>query len=261
MPFRWNRDTRPFSGTGGAQPGRFVLRQTDDDTFSLEETFVFRRLPGMGGGTGQELAVTPALLPDTDLASIPRFLGWFARRHGRHTPAALLHDLLITDEKGFPPDLPEEWRLEPEAADLLFREMLIASDVPIVRAYGMWAGVTARTRWYRRPWVTLALAVWMVLAVAGSVLLIVALITGTWWLAVAAVLAPAVASVLWGGQYPAGIVAGYAFWLVVVGSVPAYVAYHVYWVIEFGVQQLRKVRQAGRPATEEPPPPPAFSKR
>jgi hypothetical protein len=37
-------------------------------------------------------------LGETDLASIPSFLGWFARRHGRHTPAALLHDQLIPND-------------------------------------------------------------------------------------------------------------------------------------------------------------------
>jgi Protein of unknown function (DUF1353) len=138
MPFTWDRDTRPFSGTHDDQPGRFVLRQIDDDTFALDEPICFSRPPGMRGGAGPALLVMPDWLKRTDLASIPGYLGWFARRHGRHTPAALLHDVLIPDRSGWPDDLPDDWRLPPDQADLLFRELLIACGVPLVRSYIMW---------------------------------------------------------------------------------------------------------------------------
>src|SRR5215204_7129281 len=73
-------------------------------------------------------------------------LGWFARRHGRHIFAALVHDKLITPT---PELLPGPlWMSRPEA-DLLSRDALVDSQVPLVKAWIMRAGVTAGTRWPR----------------------------------------------------------------------------------------------------------------
>jgi hypothetical protein len=264
-PFSWSTDTRPFtSAVEPKRPGRFVLGQVDDDTFALERAVVFTRPEGMRGGAGRELVLHPAWLNDTDLASIPSFLGWFARRHGRHTPAALLHDLLIKDEDDpWPEGLPPDWQLEPVDADLLFRELLVACEVPLVRSYLMWAGATARTRWHSGRRRRLALLVWFVAALAGTVLVGVAIATSAWWLLAVALLAPVPAAVLWGKQFGAGIVAGYAFWWVVLGSLPAFLAYQAYRLVEWVVWHVRKRLPTYRdkPPTEAPPPPVPFDKR
>ncbi len=262
-PFDWPTDTRPFSsGLGSDTPAQVVLGQVDDDKFALKQPVAFTRPEGMRGGTGGELVLDPGWLKDTDLASIPSFLGWFARRHGRHTPAALLHDLLIKDEDDpWPEGLPADWQLEPVDADLLFRELLIACEVPLVRSYLMWAGVTARTRWHSGLRRKLALLLWFLAALAGTVLLGVAIATSTWWLLAVAVLAPIPTAALWGGQYGAGVIAGYAFWWVVAGSVPAFLAYQVYRAVEWVVWQGRKRLPSYRGEPAEAPPPVPFDKR
>jgi hypothetical protein len=261
MPFTWDRDTQPFSGVDRAQPGRFVLRQIDDDTFALGEPIWFTRPKGMRGGVGPAIVLDPRWLQRTDLASIPGYLGWFARRHGRHTPAALLHDVLIPDRSGWPDDLPEDWRLPPDQADLLFRELLIACGVPLVRSHVMWAGVTLRTRMASRPWGRIGLLAWFAAALGGTAVLIYALATLTWWLVAVAVLAPIPAAALWGRQYMAGLTAGYAFWLVVAGSMPAFLAYKVYQGIEWLAWRLRRMRPANRHVVDELPPPVPYDKR
>jgi Protein of unknown function (DUF1353) len=144
MSFEWNKNTSPFLNDSGDPPARFALRQVDDDTFELLEPFTFDwKLKG------EVLEVRSDLIGPTDLASIPTFLGWFARRHGRHTPAALLHDQLITTDES---KLPANQRMSATEADLLFREALLACDVPVVKSWLLWTGVTLRTRFSLRPW-------------------------------------------------------------------------------------------------------------
>jgi hypothetical protein len=261
MPFTWDQDTRPFSAADGVQPCSFVLRQIDDDTFALDEPIWFTRPEGMLGGASPAIGLRPEWLGRTDLASIPGYLGWFARRHGRHTPAALLHDVLIPDRSGWPADLPEEWRLAPEQADLLFRELLIECGVPLVRSYVMWAGVTVRTRLHRRPWGRVGLFAWFATALGGTGLLVYGLVAMRWWFVLLALLAPIPAAALWGRQFMAGLTAGYAFWLVVAGSLPAFLAYKAYQAIEWVAWRLRRMRPANRPVVEELPPPVPYEKR
>lgn len=264
-PFDWSTDTRPFtSGVGSKKPARFVLGQVDDDSFALVDPVVFTRPQGMRGGMAGELVIDPRWLQGTDLASIPSFLGWFARRHGRHTPAAVVHDLLIkVDDDPWPEGLPADWQLGPVDADLLFRELLVACEVPLLRTYLMWTGVTARTRWHTGLRRRLALLLWFLAALAGTVLLGVAIATSTWWLLAVALLAPLPAAALWGSQYGAGVIAGYAFWWIVMGSVPAFVAYQLYraaeWIVWHGRKRLPAYR--GKPPSEEPPGPVPFDKR
>jgi Protein of unknown function (DUF1353) len=254
MAFSWDLDTRPFADANGTQPARFSLRQVDDDTFELSESFLYT-----GGPRAGPVPVTAEHLGRTDLASIPSFLGWFARRSGRHTPAALLHDQLITDE---PERLPEDQRLSPVVADRLFRDVLIECDVPLVRAYVLWTGVTLRTRWHANRLSALALVVWFVAALGGTVLVVVGLLSGMPWLVLAALLAPVPFAGLWGRQWSGGLVAGYAFWVVVAGSLPAWLAYQVYRASEYAVIGIRYVfrrRPSDKPS--EAPKPPPFDKR
>src|SRR5690606_38359615 len=96
-PRFWAVDSTPFSWAGDPpQPCRIVLRQVDDNDFELVETLVYTPPEDVPDRPAAPLVIRPGWLT-SDLASIPGILGWFARRHGRHTPAALVHDFLIAD--------------------------------------------------------------------------------------------------------------------------------------------------------------------
>src|SRR5690606_33570956 len=143
----------------------------------LVETLVYTPPEDVPDRPAAPLVIRPGWLT-SDLASIPGILGWFARRHGRHTPAALVHDFLIADEGPRPPGLPADWAVPPEQADLLFRRMLLASGVPPVRCWLMWAAVTARTRWTTRPLRRFGIVAWGLAALAGTVALALGLARG-----------------------------------------------------------------------------------
>jgi hypothetical protein len=250
MPFRWDADTAPFLDDHGHPPARFVLRQVDDDTFELLEPFKFDwKLKG------DVLEVRSDLIGHTDLASIPTFLGWFARRHGRHTPAALLHDQLITTDES---KLPADQRMSATEANLLFREALLACDVPMVKSWLLWTGVTLGTRFGLRPWARIGIVVWFIAALAGTAAFIYGLVGNLPLLLALALIAPIPFALLWGQQFPAGLIAGYAFWLVVLGSLPAWLAYQVYRAVE---DIARFVLRFRFPHAERLPRPAAFSKR
>jgi Protein of unknown function (DUF1353) len=237
----WRVDSSPFSADPPPpQPCRVVLRQVGDSTFALEQPLVITWPLGGDDAPPSTLVVPPAWVPATDLASIPDYLGWFARRFGRHTPAAVVHDVLIPGAGApWPPDLPAEWRLAPADADRLFRQLLSASGVPPVRAALMWAAVAARTRWQSGWWGKLSLVLWGLLAVAGSAAFVAGLRDGDAALVAASLVAPAVAALLWGREYVAGVVAGYSLWWIVFGSAPAWLAYKLYQAVEWLVWRLR----------------------
>lgn len=96
-------------------------------------------VPTSGGlrlaGTGESQCdqVTAAKLGETDLASIPFFLRWFAAGYGRHTAAALLHDQLRHTE-----ETPKVSRAE---SDRIFRAAMRELGVPLVRRLIMWSAV------------------------------------------------------------------------------------------------------------------------
>ena len=263
IPDFWDVDSTPFSAVGpDAQPCRIVLRQIDDNDFALVDPLVFTPPDGMGLPV-RPLVIQPQWLT-SDLASIPSVVGWFARRHGRHTPAALVHDLLIRSEGEDPPDdLPAEWLLEPDQADLLFRELLLASGVPPVRSYLMWAAVATRTRWKTRPARRPAMVLWGLAALLGTVALVVGAMQGRPAMVLAALLAPIPASALWGRQFGAGLIAGYAVWWALIGAVPAYVAYKIYQAVEWlvWVVRWRRHAKAGKPPATRPPAPVPYDER
>jgi hypothetical protein len=244
VPPFWGVDSTPFSGAEGVQPCRIVLHQVDDNDFDLVERLVVRApasLPDLPSGA---FVIEPSWVKGCDLASIPGVLGWFARRHGRHTGAALVHDLLILDRgTELPEDVPPEWRLPPEQADLLFRELLLACGVPPVRSYVMWAAVAARTRWYSGLRRKAGMVAWGLSAGAGTVALVLGLVRGDWMLAGAATVAPVAGALLWGRQCLAGLIAGYAVWWALAGSAPAWVAYKVYQGVEGLVWLVAWVRR------------------
>jgi hypothetical protein len=133
-------------------------------------------------------------------------------------------------------------------ADLLFRDALVDSQVPLVKAWIMWAGVTAGTRWSMKPWGAAGIAAWVLAAVTGTIAIVTGLRTGNPLLAAATVLAPLPSALLWGRQYPAGITAGYALWFVAAGAVPAWLAYQVYRGVEWAVIPIRRLRPRNRTA-------------
>jgi hypothetical protein len=229
-----------------------VLHQVDDHEFALVEPLVLTPPAGMPGRPAGPLVIQPDWLT-SDLASIPRMLGWFARRDGRHTPAALVHDFLITGEGEEPPEgLPADWVLEPEQADLLFRETLLASGVPPVRSWLMWAGVTARTRWTTRLRRRLTLCLWALTAAVGTVALVAGLAQGAWGVVALALVAPIPASALWGRQFRAGLIAGYAVWWALAGSAPAWLAFTAYRAVEGAVWVIHRLRGGRRRSPQAP---------
>ncbi len=252
MPFSWDSDTSPFAEPDGAQPARVVLRQVSDTEFMLEEPFRYNGGPRLG-----PTVVEADYLGLTDLASVPAFLDWIARPFGRHTAAALLHDQLITDT---PERLPEAQRVDPQVADLVFREAMLDCGARILQTWIMWAGVTLRTRVHRSALVIAGIVLWFAAALAGTALLVIGIVTTTWMLILIAVVAPIPFAFLWGGQWPAGLIAGYSFWVVVLGFAPSWVAYQLYRLAELIVQVVAH-RRPPEAKGGEAPSPPSFSKR
>src|SRR5262245_18406850 len=219
MAFSWRTHTEPFFDATTHRPdARFGLEQIGDDRFRLTGPLHYA---GRAGSYD-----VPAF--DTDLASIPRFMSWFASRHGRHTPAALLHDYLIPGgpDDPVPPPVPRH------EADDTFRVVLDELGVPLVRSRIMWSGVTFATRLGSGAASLIGMVVWLVAAVAGTVVLVWSLATGRAGVAVVAALAPLAGSLLWGRQWRAGLVGGYAIWLVLVPALVSWVGYKLYQGVE-----------------------------
>jgi hypothetical protein len=173
----------------------------------------------------------------SDLASVPRFLRWFENTYGRHTPAALIHDNLI--EK-----TPNGGTLHNDVAtDRFFRFMLAAAGVPLFKRWIMWAAVAYRTRLAVGGGRRLSVFLWVILAslgIAAFVVAIVAIASGTdgpggisaWALLGGSLVAPVVASALWGKQWGAGLVTAAAAPFVLPPAAIAAVGYSGYWVLE-----------------------------
>ncbi|MGH9209531.1 MAG: DUF1353 domain-containing protein [Acidimicrobiales bacterium] len=233
----------PFRRLDDDDMARIVLLQTDATHFQLYEGF---RYDGMAG----QWTVTPTDLPDTDLASIPPFLGWFASRYGNHTLAALLHDHLVRNGARLEPVVPRS------DADDVFRTALDELEVPYLRARIMWAAVTLATRWRNSGAARVAVGLWMAAAASGIVALVWGLTTMNPGVVAAAVLCPLPASLLWSRrQLRAGVFGGYTLWLVAVPALINIAAYTAYNVAERAFRQGRKLRPANR-ARKIPGPPP-----
>jgi hypothetical protein len=222
----WTKRTGPFSAPGvPGSPARFVVEQTGDSCFAVVA-------PGFAYNGELTVVVTPETLPETDFASIPRYLSWLVSRYGPHTPAALVHDQLVSG--GMP------YR-ERRAADDLFLTIMRQIDVPPVSARLMWAAVTLATRWRGGAARRASVIVWGLLAVVGIVALVAGLVTGTAALVVAALVGPAAGAVVWTDRYLAGLVAGYSLPVVVVPAAVALAGYAVYWAAERAVRAVRSV--------------------
>jgi hypothetical protein len=246
-PWAWLSATGRFSALDEpGKPASFVFEQISDENFRIPEGLGFQYNPA----GDDAIRVTRDTLPSTDFASIPRYMSWLVSRHGRHTPAALVHDQLVSDGMEF------EAR---KRADRAFLEMLDDLDVPPVQSRVMWTAVTLATR-FHGPWAAKAgVVLWAALAVAGIGLLVWGLVTLTLWMILAALAAPAVAALLWGGQRSAGLIAGYALPVIAVPALVSLVGYWIYWVIEKGVKVIRQRKPENR--GEQLPEPVAYQGR
>jgi hypothetical protein len=227
-------------------PPHFVLEQIDDDTFSLAAPFSYCPDP-----PGERVEVNSTTLPATDLASIPWFASWFVSRHGRHTPAALLHDCLVHKARQ---DQDPQARAR---ADEVFRDALDKLDVPPVRSRVMWAAVTLASRWNIPGLPRIGIALWLLAALTGTTAFVVGAVTGRWWLTLIAALSPLVGAVLWSRrQYVAGVVAGYALLVIALPTLVCVAGYGVYWLVEEAVRLGRMAPK--RNCGEEIPGPTSF---
>lgn len=230
----WTGNTDPFWAIGDRPgPALFVVQQVGDREFTIPEGAGFRYVPA----TGSPIEVNSETLPVTDFASIPRFMSWLVGRHGRHTPAALVHDLEVVD------GMPFEDRI---AADRRFLELMDVLEVPPVQSRLMWAAVTAATR-VKGPLLSkVAIVVWGFTAAGGIYLLVRGVRERKPSMVVVALAGPAVGGVLWGRQYWAGVVAGYALPVIVVPATTSFAFYCVYWIVERGVGALRSLLPQNR---------------
>lgn len=181
--------------------------------------------------------IDQALLPTTDLASVPGPLRWFTNTYGPHTPAALIHDYLIPD-KGVEPRIPEVY------ADRYFRFMLGSVGVPFFKRFIMWAAVAMRTRYHAdRLLPRIGLVVWAIASLVGLAVFAVTAPDVVWgngdvlgantstYFALSCI-APWACSALWGRQWGAGITAGFAAPWLLPAAIVTVLGYGVYLVLE-----------------------------
>lgn len=235
-----------FLQLDGPGPARICLRQVSPTDFKLLEGFRYE-----SGDDRWE--VRPADLPDTDLASIPQLMGWFANSYGRHSLAALLHDHLVRNGERLDPPVPRHH------ADDVFLRSLDELGVPFVRSRIMWAAVVSATRW-KQLRTSPAMALWSLAALVGIFVLVSSVLAGELMLLIAALVAPIPFAALWGRRdFRAGLVGGYTLWFLALPTIVNFVFYMLYAAAERVVQVCRRVR----PPKDLPPPagPPPFKDR
>lgn len=241
--WKWQVDTGPFTAVGRAdEPARFVLEQLGDSEFGVHPGGGFQYV---ASGSGDPIVVDEVTLPRSDLASVPLALTWFVSRHGRHTPAALVHDRLVRSGSTYD---------ERIRADDIFLEAMERSGVATVRRHVMWAAVTAASRHRGGPIRCVGLWCWVAAALCGMTLLGAGLVSANLWWVVGSLVAPLAASALWGERHRAGMIAGYALPPVVFPALAALVGYGLYWVIEQAVRLVQAVRPS-RTLDQLPAPP------
>lgn len=140
-----SKEAPRFLREEGAEEAVYVLRRLDKKHYALQERF--RYVEPADGRTFKIPANCDSF--KTDLASIPSPLTWLVPKDGTHTPAALLHDALVS-EPGRPVDYigPEVDRVE---ADRIFREAMAHLGVPLLRRWVMWSAVSLATFLGPRP--------------------------------------------------------------------------------------------------------------
>ena len=251
MGFQWRKDSGDFSRLDGQKPAHFILEQVEQDRFRLVDGFRFTR------PTGQTIDVRPEFVKRTDLATVPRPLGWFVSRHGLHTPAALLHDQLCDHEETRPDGMSRD------DIDVFFLEAMKAAGVGPIRRLIRYAGVVWWTR-VRLPWLfTIAMTLWLAAAAGGMASLAFVCAAQAWWWLPVPLLAQFVAAILWlPGRYWAGVVAGYALPFVLFPGLVCWLFYTSYWLpgwLWYGT--VRGFRALTRTAAPLPPKPTGYKQR
>lgn len=246
------------NGNKVAQLDGIPLNQTGNSTFTLDpvsieyrgrtglEKFIGRSRHGITEEDHERArTVTHLDLPSTDLASVPGPLRWFSNAYGPHTPAALIHDWLIPG--GDDPDSITNSRpkISEEHTDRYFRYMLGSVGVPLFKRQIMWSAVALRTR-FSSPlwWKKWLVAIWAITSALGITAFVASIVSKIWLsgtvlgidataLLIASLIAPFIASLFWGRQYTAGIVAALtAPWLL-----PAVVFVGVGWLGYRGLEE------------------------
>ncbi len=267
----WGVHTEPFTRTDGAEPAVFLLRQIGDSLFCVAEALRYHH-------EGVDVIVGNSESFKSDLASIPGFMSWLVPINGRHTPAALVHDLLVGGSGAAPGSAPAGSRNETgtclgeisddrtetvpvpsrcpelarEDADDVFLAAMVATEVPILRRNLMFSAVVLATWWKSGLWGKVGVLWWMVLAIIGTAVLFRAVAqTDPLWI-LAALVAPAVGAVLWGSRhYRQGVLAGYSAWFIVVPALATLIGYCIYRVAE---QTVRFFVHRRHPDTTTPEP-------
>jgi len=194
-----------------SESDEIVLSQIGESTFKLLSSIEYVGSTGLDhlGLSEVVLAdirkVSPELLPETDLASVPTWLRWFAGRYGLYTPAALIHDRLI----GCSSEGTCVEGVSAQNADRYFRFMLKELGVTFSRRWLMWSAVALRTRFYDGAYRRVSVIIWFFLAVAGIAALVFSVASSSPLLFIGSLFAPVVAAVFWGRQFSAGIIAAY----------------------------------------------------
>lgn len=197
-----DQSTGPFRKWASDRWAEVLLRQVDAKTYRLAQPFRY------DDGTNK-FKVPEDIV--TDLASVPRFFTWLVPRYGRHTLAALLHDHLV-DDTSFPR----------ERADVLFRDSMRETGVPLSRRWLMWAAVALTTQWklggLRQARVVLWIALFGLAALVLWPTVVYVLATSFGWPAVglgvlavaAAMIVPLALSWPWGRHWKVGALGGIA---------------------------------------------------
>ena len=205
-------------------PDGIRLDQLDRDHFRLESTITYLGETGLENLSLSEAdlerlrTVTPNMLPNTDLVSVPKRFRWWINSYGLHTPAALIHDAFIGNPEVLPQGVTEA------DIDRYFRYMLKAVGAGWATRWLVWAAVVLATRLRASGLRRAFMSVWIVLAATGIPLLIASLVlvygyedSRGYWGIYAALLLPIPSAFLWGRQFVAGLIASYLAipWLIV----------------------------------------------
>ncbi len=101
---------------------------------------------------------------ETDLASVPFFLQWLVLSYGKHTSAAIVHDVY------WGPKEQNQTRAELRQANTAFRHAMWESDVPFLRRWFMWTAVTLAMLGKSQDWPRVAIWAAGLVTVVAAVL-------------------------------------------------------------------------------------------
>ncbi|MGX5697286.1 DUF1353 domain-containing protein [Agromyces soli] len=194
----------PFFEMDDGAEGRYLealpiaQRPLDGYRFDLRAPFVYRDpvterrfvVPARTRGDARELG-------RTDLASVPPLLWSLIASYGRQSAPAVLHDhrSRLADERAAAGDR-RGALLQRRDDDRVFRTALREQHVPLLRAWLMWAWVSADRE---RVFGGAAGIAFVVQAIVGALLVLAAAVLAWWspaWLGLAVL--PAIAALPWG---------------------------------------------------------------